>query len=194
MKTDAELVRLCQRRDAHAWQTLIDRHQEWTVNLAYQFAGEIETARDLAQDVFVRVYESLDSYDGQRPFRSWFMSIARNICIDFYRKRKRYVPTDPVPEAQLNSVPSVEEAADVRVEREARSRVLMAALDQLGSISRDAIVLRDLQGLSHQEMAALDGVAIGTIKSRISRARSDLARTVLKLERGGKRQVRHGLS
>ena len=193
MKTDAELVTLCQRRDAHAWQTLIDRHQEWTVNLAYQFAGEIETARDLAQDVFVRVYESLDSYDGQRPFRTWFMSIARNICIDFYRKRKRRTGVD-IAEEQWAAVPSDEEGADVRVERQERSRVLMAALDQLGSISRDAIVLRDLQGLSHEEIAAIDGIAIGTVKSRISRARSDLARTLLKLERGGKRQVRHGMS
>jgi RNA polymerase sigma-70 factor (ECF subfamily) len=193
LKTDAELVTLCQRRDAHAWQTLIDRHQEWTVNLAYQFAGEIETARDLAQDVFVRVYESLDSYDGQRPFRTWFMSIARNICIDFYRKRKRRTGVD-IAEEQWAAVPSDEEGADVRVERQERSRVLMAALDQLGSISRDAIVLRDLQGLSHEEIAAIDGIAIGTVKSRISRARSDLARTLLKLERGGKRQVRHGMS
>ena len=194
MKSDAELVRLCQRRDAHAWQTLIDRHQEWTVNLAYQFAGEIETSRDLAQDIFVRVYESLDSYDGQRPFRAWFVSIARNLCIDFYRKRKRRVEAHPIPVEQLHSLASEQEAADVRVERQERSQVLMAALDQLGSISRDAIVLRDLQGLSHEEMAALDGVAIGTVKSRISRARSDLARAVLKLERGEKRQVRHGLS
>ena len=84
--------------------------------------------------------------------------------------------------------------ADVRIEKEERSEVLLAALEQLGSISRDTIVLRDFQGMSHEEMAALDGVAIGTVKSRISRARTDLARAVLKLERGEKRQVRHGMS
>ncbi|MEZ4648449.1 MAG: RNA polymerase sigma factor [Candidatus Eisenbacteria bacterium] len=194
MKTDAELVKLCQKRDAHAWQTLIDRHQRWTLNLAFQFAGEYETARDLAQDIFVRVYESLDSYDGSKSFRSWFVSIARNLCIDDYRKRKRRLAADPITQDDLTSLQATEEPADVRLEREERSDVLLAALEQLGSISRDTIVLRDFQGMTHEEMAALDGVAIGTVKSRISRARTDLARAVLKLERGEKRQVRHEMS
>ncbi|MCA9757179.1 MAG: RNA polymerase sigma factor [Candidatus Eisenbacteria bacterium] len=194
MKTDAELVKLCQRRDAHAWQTLIERHQRWTFNLAYQFAGEYEAARDLAQDIFVRVYESLDSYDGSKTFKTWFVSIARNLCIDDYRKRKRRQALEPITKADLPGPYATEEPADVRIEKEERSEVLLAALEQLGSISRDTIVLRDFQGMSHEEMAALDGVAIGTVKSRISRARTDLARAVLKLERGEKRQVRHGMS
>lgn len=194
MKSDAELVTLCLRRDAHAWQTLIDRHQEWTLNLAYQFVGEIEAARDLAQDVFVRVYESLDSYDGHRPFRAWFISIARNVCIDHYRKTRRRIEGAGRPVEPPADLRSAEEPADLRLERKERSQILMAALDQLGSTSRDAIVLRDLQGCSHAEIAALDGVAIGTVKSRISRARCELARAILKLERSGKRQVRHGLS
>lgn len=193
MKSDAELVRLCQKRDAHAWQTLIERHQERVLNLAYQFTGESESARDLAQDIFVRLYESLHSYDGGRPFQTWFISLARNLCIDHYRKRKRERKRDPLPVEEIRRLSAPDEPQDKKLEREERSRMLLLALEQLGPASRDTIVLRDFQGMSYQDMAAMDDVPIGTVKSRISRARTDLAKALLKLERGQKRQVRHGM-
>ncbi len=191
MKTDEELVRLCQQRDAHSWQTLVDRHQDRILNLAFQFSGNRESARDLAQDIFVRLYESLGLYDPARPFQTWFNSLARNLCIDHYRKsRKDKAVVDP-PVDEFGDLASDDEPTDRRLERREGKDLLLRALEQLGAISRDAIVQKDLQGLTHEEMASMEGVPVGTMKSRVSRARADLARILLKLEGRG---VRHGVS
>ena len=89
LRTDEELVALCRQGDGRAWEALIRRHQDRILNLAYQFTSNREEARDLAQDIFIRLYRKLNQYQENRPFRTWFNSLARNQCIDRYRQRKR---------------------------------------------------------------------------------------------------------
>jgi len=183
VKTDEELLTLCQKRDSHAWESLVRRHQGRVLTLAYQFTGDNQTAEDLAQDVFVRLYESIDMFEPGRKFQAWFTSLARNMCIDHYRKRRkdRQIVSKPVEE--FYDLESTTEGSDARLERRELKQRLLAALDSLGTINRDAIVMKDLQGLSHEEMATMEGVPIGTIKSRVSRARAELARVLIRLER-----------
>jgi RNA polymerase sigma-70 factor (ECF subfamily) len=183
MKSDEELVVLCRQKDAHAWEALVRRHQTRVLNLAYQFTGDSTRAEDLAQEIFVRLYESLDHYQDGRPFQTWFNSLARNLCIDHYRKQRkdRNVVSKPVDE--FYDLAADVESSDESVARRERRDILMLALDRLGEISREAIVLKDFQGMSHEEMAELAGVPIGTMKSRVSRARAELARIILKIEK-----------
>ena len=88
MRTDEQLIPDCQAGNAAAWEALVRAHQDRMLNLAYQFTGSRDEAWDLAQEIFVRLYLRLDQYDSARPFRAWFNSLARNLCIDHYRARK----------------------------------------------------------------------------------------------------------
>ena len=184
MKTDEELVLLCRQRDVHAWETLVRRHQTRMLNIAYPFTSDFTRAEDLAQEIFIRLYESLDHFQDGRPFKSWFNSLARNLCIDHYRRQRkdRNVVSKPVDE--FYDLAAQVEGTDESLARRQRRETLMLALDRLGEISREAIVLKDFQGMSHEEMAEMAGVPIGTMKSRVSRARAELGRIILKLEKG----------
>jgi RNA polymerase sigma-70 factor (ECF subfamily) len=183
MKSDEELVLLCRQKEVHAWETLVRRHQVRMVNMAYQFTSDPTHAEDLAQDIFIRLYESLDHYQEGRPFKSWFNSLARNLCIDHYRKRRKDRGIVDKPVEEFHDLAADTPDTDDEVERRERREILMQALDRLGPVSREAIVLKDFQGMSHEEMAELAGVPIGTMKSRVSRARAELGRIILKLER-----------
>lgn len=194
MKSDEALVQLCIERDPSAWRTLVERHQTRILNLAYQFTGNRSEAEDLAQDIFVRLYESLELYQPGRTFRTWFNSLARNLCIDHYRKRKKDRNLVDTPVDEFRDLESHGEGVERRLERRDRRELLLRALDALAVTSREAIVMKDLQGMSHEEMADLLSVPIGTIKSRVSRGRVELARVLLRLEKEPLAPQAHGLS
>ncbi len=182
MKSDEELFEQCRLRDSGAWEALIQRHQTRMLNLAYQFCGNKEEARDLAQDVFVRLYHSMEQYQPGRSFKTWLNSLARNLCIDHYRKRKKDRRLVDKPVDEFYDLPSHEAPTDHKLEKRERREILMRALDTLGPASRDAIVMKDFQNMSLEEMSRMLGLPIGTVKSRISRARVDLGRAIVKLE------------
>jgi RNA polymerase sigma-70 factor (ECF subfamily) len=177
VRTDDELIALCRRRDAGAWEELIRRYQPAMLRLAFQFTGDEEEARDLAQEIFVRLYRTLDRYDPQRSFRVWIYSLARNLCIDHYRRRRRDRNAVRSPGEEIAS-PG--EAPDQRLLRRERRESLLRALDTLGSASREAIVMKDLQDLTVQEIASILGIPAGTVKSRVWRARCELERALLR--------------
>ncbi len=183
MSTDEQLIHLCREGDERAWERFIRRHQDRILNLAYQFTGNREEARDLAQEIFVRLYEKMDQYQSDRPFLTWFNSLARNLCIDRYRSRKRDRVLVDTPVEEYTTIESSGEATDQRLLRRERHEFLMNAMERLGEISREAIVLKDLQGHSLEEMAAMLGVPIGTVKSRVHRARIELGGAILELQR-----------
>lgn len=183
MKTDEELVLLCRERDADAWEALVRRYQSRMLNLAYQFTSNTSTAEDLAQDIFVRLYESMELYQAGRPFKTWLNSLARNLCIDHYRKRRKERNIVDKPVDEFRNLATHGDDTDRDLEQRERRELLERALDRLAPLSREAIVLKDFQGLSHEEMAEIAGVPVGTMKSRVSRARADLAQILVKIER-----------
>lgn len=150
------------------------------LNLAYQFTWNREEARDVAQEIFVRLYQRMDRYDPQRPFRTWFNSLARNLCIDHYRRRRREGPIVDTPVEELGSLAANTESPERRVERRERREWIQHALERLSEISREAIVLKDLQGLSLESIAQTLDLPLGTVKSRVFRARIELARALQK--------------
>jgi len=180
--TDETLAERCRQGDAAAWETLVRRHQDRILNLAYQFTHDSEEARDLAQEIFIRLYLQLERYDAGRPFRTWFNRLARNLCIDHYRhnRRERQRVATPVDEIATLAAPGP--GPQRRLDARERRTLILRGLEALSEVSREAIILKDLQQLSLEEIAAILGVPLGTVKSRVFRARIDLGRALLRLD------------
>jgi RNA polymerase sigma factor (sigma-70 family) len=178
--TDNELVVRCLRQDETAWQLLVERHSHRVLNIAYQFTGRRDEAEEVAQEIFLRVFRSLHRFDQNTSFLPWLVRVSRNLCIDEYRSRARekaaLVGQEPDPERTPDPRSSPERHLRDR-EREERIRT---ALQRLPEDLRVALVLRDLQGLSYSEIAVSMQVAEGTVKSRIHRARLELAEVLSK--------------
>jgi RNA polymerase sigma-70 factor (ECF subfamily) len=179
LEQDAQLVQQCLRGEGSAWEELVRRHTRRIFNLCYRFTGNGSEAEDLAQEVFLRVYRTLASYrSAHGGFATWMTSVTRNLLIDHYRRTKRDRLTDSLDDA----MPVVEnkESSARRPDEQALlgelSGQIQAALQHLSPELREAVILRDLQGLEYVEIQAVLSVPEGTIKSRINRGRIELAR------------------
>ena len=181
-QTDEQLIMECREGDGGAWETLIKRHQDRILNLAFQFTGNREEARDVAQDIFIRLYMKKEQYLPGKPFSTWFNSLARNLCIDHYRRRVKERAVVNTPVEELAYLPANIEATDTRLHKRERRECVQNALHTLGEISREAIVLKDLQGHSLEEISKMLRVPIGTVKSRVFRARIEMGRAIIKLQ------------
>jgi RNA polymerase sigma-70 factor (ECF subfamily) len=182
----ALLVRRCVAGDAAAWEDIVQRYHRRIYNICYRFAGSSADAQDLTQEVFIKMYRTLHTYDSARgAFMTWVTSITRNLLVDHFRKTKQDRLTDSLDstssehknalslseQMQDNSAPP-----DARVQsREARETVHYA-LQKLSPELREAVILRDLQDLDYREIATVLKVPEGTVKSRINRGRVELAR------------------
>jgi RNA polymerase sigma-70 factor (ECF subfamily) len=165
--------------DQAAWDIIIQTYWRKVFNVAYRFVGTYEEAEDLTQEIFLKVFRSLGTFDRRANFQTWLISISRNTCIDRYRSGRRdravfakEVDADTVPAEAPGPAP------DARVEQQDRIGLLREALRALSPTLRNAVLLRDIHELSYQEIAAQLGVAEGTVKSRINRGRAELAKRI----------------
>jgi RNA polymerase sigma-70 factor (ECF subfamily) len=191
--SDAELIERCLRKDNSAWEQIVARYRRKVFHIAYKFTGKHDEAEDLTQEIFLKVFKSLDKFNRDADFSTWLSSVARNFCIDNYRagKREREVLVEDLVAFDL--APAASGNPHRALEDQDRRSFLRRGLDQLPDKLREAVVLRDLQGLSYQEMADRLGLPEGTVKSRINRGREELARLLLRAHqpgRGGRRRVR----
>ena len=178
------LLERCLQGDALAWEMLVRQHQSRLYALAFHYVGSAEDARDLTQDVFVRIYQNLDACTEAAHFVPWTIRIARNACIDRLRRRKARPPAqDLAAEAMVDLTAPGPSPADT-YHAGARRRLVHLALQSLSELSREIILLKDIQGLQFEEIAAMLDVPVGTLKSRSNRARIELARKVLALSGG----------
>jgi RNA polymerase sigma-70 factor (ECF subfamily) len=172
------LIRAAQRGDLDAFNELILHYQNQVYNLAFRIMGDGDSAADATQEALISAYRALNNFRGG-SFRAWLMRIVTNACYDELRRRKRrpassldalYV-TDAAPgEVLVNGGESPEAYA----QRQDLNRTLEAALQTLTPDQRVVIVLSDVQGYNYQEIAEIVGVSLGTVKSRLSRARSKM--------------------
>jgi RNA polymerase sigma-70 factor (ECF subfamily) len=181
LEQDAQLIQQCLRGDGSAWERLVSQHARRIYNLCYRFTGSSAEAEDLSQEVFLKIYRTLESYRaGQGAFTTWMTSVARNLLIDHYRKT-RY---DRVTDSLEDAVPAVEskESSMRRPDRHAMlgelSRQVQTALQRISPDLREAVILRDLQGLDYREIQKVLLVPEGTVKSRINRGRIELAKVL----------------
>lgn len=180
----AELVRRCRAGDGAAWEEIVQTYSRRIYNLAYRFTSRADTAEDLTQEVFIRVYRSLDQYNPkQGDLQNWLMRLARNLIIDDYRKRQR-APQDEAAD-DLEDHQYHLRAAGNTVQREMERRELgvqvQAGIDKLSSDLRTCVILRDIEELSYQEIVDLLKIPEGTVKSRINRGRIELAKILRRM-------------
>jgi RNA polymerase sigma-70 factor (ECF subfamily) len=180
--TPDTLIERCLMGDQAAWDAIVRQHWRKVFNVAYKFVGKHDEAEDLAQDIFLKIFKSLDTFDRRANFQTWLISISRNLCIDYYRsskKERRTIDRD-VNAADLSPV-SVEVGPLAALEQQDMALLLRQALKGLPPSLRTAVLLRDLHDLSYQEIADRLKLPEGTVKSRINRGRKELARQVTKL-------------
>ena len=177
-----EIIERCLNGDQAAWETIVRLYWRKVFNVAYKFVGRHDMAEDLTQDVFLKLYKSLDTFDRRANFQTWLISVSRNLCIDHYRsvRKERETINRDVDASELMPV-STDLAADTRIERHDRVVLLRQALDKLAPTLRTAVMLRDIQELTYQEIADQLHLPEGTVKSRINRGRTELARQIQKL-------------
>jgi RNA polymerase sigma-70 factor (ECF subfamily) len=176
------LIERCLMGDQAAWEAIVRQHWRKVFNVAYKFVGKHDEAEDLTQDIFLKIFRSLDTFDRRANFQTWLISISRNLCIDFYRssrKERRTIDRD-VNAADLSPV-STTLGPLAALEQQDLALLLRQALQGLPSSLRTAVLLRDLHELSYQEIADRLNLPEGTVKSRINRGRKELARQVTRL-------------
>src|SRR5262245_53061336 len=180
----ATVLERCRSGDALAWERLVRDHQARLYGLVFDYIGNAEDARDVVQDVFVRIYRNLGDCTEPNHFVPWTIRIARNACIDHLRRRKARPPAHDVPADEKLDPAAATAAPAAEWRRVSRRRLVHLALQQLSDLSREIILLKDIQELTFEEIATMLDVPIGTVKSRSNRARLELARKVLALSGG----------
>jgi len=173
------LIQRCLAGDQAAWDAIVRQHRRKVFNVAYKFTGRHDEAEDLTQDIFLKVFKSLGTFDRRANFQTWLISVSRNLCIDHYRSvRKERQTVDRAVDASEVATPSAEPGPMAALEQRDRAALLRQALAALPDTLRQAVVMRDLQELSYQEIADALQLPEGTVKSRINRGRTELARQV----------------
>ena len=172
------LVARCRQGEDEAWRELVDLFGQKIYSVAYHFTLKREDAEELAQEIFLKIFENLHRYDGSFPLTAWIVSLSRNLCIDRYRRRKReksfrFVTDDAVaPMLRSKDDP----AADAL--KKERTKILFSALAEIPEDLAEILVLRDLDGLAYEEIGLALELPDGTVKSRLFRARSEVARKI----------------
>jgi RNA polymerase sigma-70 factor, ECF subfamily len=178
---DAIIAR-CLQGDQDAWGEIVRLHWRKVFNVAYKFTGKHDEAEDLTQDVFVKIFRSLHTFDQRANFQTWLISVSRNLCIDHYRSvRKERETIDRGVDPNELTPASTTASPFAALEQRDRVVLLRQALEVLAPALRTAVMLRDIQELSYQEIADRLGLPEGTVKSRINRGRTELARQIQKL-------------
>ena len=190
------LIERCLRGDQAAWEVIVRQYWRKVFNVAYKFVGSHEQAEDLTQDIFLKIFRSLETFDRRANFQTWLISVSRNLCIDYYRSVRRERQTI---DRQLRSEEMPAVSATVSPLRSLENRDLAAQLRQalqlLPATLRTAVLLRDIPELSYPEIAERLHLPEGTVKSRINRGRRELARQIqrLRTEANGRVEARgHG--
>lgn len=180
------LVALAKKGDMQAFETLIVKHEKIVYNIAFRMFGASEDVKDISQEVFLKVYRNLQHFDEKSAFSTWMYRIAMNTCIDEMRKRKgkqtysleeELEDTEGSYQKQFADDGETPEQSIMR--KETQSEILKA-LDTLSEEHKIAIILRDIRGFSYEEIAEMTDTTLGTVKSRISRARLQLKEEILK--------------
>ena len=182
--SDRELVEQAKRGDQSAFEQLVLNNQNKVYSLALRLVGDREEAADLAQEAFVRAWQGLSSFQGESSFSTWMYRLTTNVCIDHLRKKKRREGVEPT--VSLDDADSGwaepadwEQDPQLQLERSERGKALARGLARLPDWQRRALVLRELSGLSYQEIAEALELDLGTVKSRIARARLSLRKILL---------------
>jgi RNA polymerase sigma-70 factor, ECF subfamily len=179
---DLKLVERCLQGDDAAWEMLVSSYGKRIYNLSYRYTNRKDDAEDLTQEILIRVYQNLKSYRSEAgSFQNWILRVARNLVIDHYRQMRRNPQTGGSEELETMNIKDVKIPTPQRAaEQSEAARFLQNGLQALSPELKEAIILRDLEGMAYNEMSELLNVPEGTVKSRINRGRLELAKLLTK--------------
>jgi RNA polymerase sigma-70 factor, ECF subfamily len=188
----AKLARQCMAGDAQAWQQLVVSQHRRIYAICYRFTGSNTDAEDLTQEVFLKLYKNLASFDTQKgSFQTWITTLARNLLVDHFRRTRLDRVSDSL-DATFDGEPDgpslADRLADPRPSQESHVASLQlkarvqSALKQLSPELREAVILRDLEDMDYKEIAQVLRIPEGTVKSRISRGRGELAKLLQRIQ------------
>jgi len=180
----AELVRRARAGDGVAWEEIVQAFSRRIFNLAYRFTSNPDSAEDLTQEVFIRIYRTLDQYDSkQGDLANWLMRLARNLIIDDYRHRQRNpqnTMADTVDDHQYH-LRAVGTSAQKEMERRELAAQVQEGIDKLPADLKTCVILRDIEEMTYQEIVDVLQIPEGTVKSRINRGRIELAKILRRM-------------
>ena len=186
--TEQELVARARRGDESAFEALVTENEKRIYNLCRRLTGNQEDAAELTQEAFLNAWRGLGRFQGESSFSTWLYRLATNACIDFLRKEKRRqslsmtVSLDDEEEARQVELPDERYAPEGALERAEARRAVAEGLERLTLEHRQVLVMREIHGLSYAEIGQVLDLDLGTVKSRIARARGALRKVLT--ERG----------
>ena len=177
-----DLIERCLRGDQQAWEEIVRLHWRKVFNVAYKFTGRHDEAEDLTQEIFLKIFKSLSTFDRRANFQTWLISVSRNLCIDHYRSaRKERETIDRAVDPGHLTPASTDQGPLAALEQQDRAAMLRRAMQSLPDALRTAVLMRDIQELTYQEIADQLHLPEGTVKSRINRGRTELGRQIRRL-------------
>lgn len=177
MFCESELIEKIKHGNTDAFSQLVKIYEKKAFNFAYRMLSDREEAEDATQEAFLRVFNKIDTFCGNSSFSTWFYTILNNICLDILRKRSRSINT-----VSINQSADDEDEFELQVEdnspgpyeqlqKKTAKEILEEGIALLSDEHRTVIVMRDINGLEYEDIGKILGISLGTVKSRISRAR-----------------------
>jgi RNA polymerase sigma-70 factor, ECF subfamily len=174
-----ELVRRIKAGDQEAWTMIVNRYSKTVYNMALNFAGNSDDAADITQDIFLKVYNNIGKFDGENTFTAWLLRLSKNYCIDYWRKHKHHRQNVELDDNIKSEHSDLADTPEDSLIRKSEISYLRKKLLLLPPDLRSLVIMRDIQDFSYQEIAEHLDLPMGTIKSRINRARTKLAKIIL---------------
>jgi RNA polymerase sigma-70 factor (ECF subfamily) len=188
-----QLVAQCMAGDQRAWHHMVSGQHKRVYGICYRFIGDATEAEDVTQDVFLKIYRNLASFDADKgSFQTWITTLTRNMLVDNYRRTRLDRATDSIDvtlSGEDDGPTMSERLTDTRPNQEQRyaglelKATIQHALKKLSPELREAVILRDLEDMDYKEIALVLKIPEGTVKSRISRGRAELARLLQRIDR-----------
>lgn len=182
MTDENKLIKKAQKGDADAFEKIISEYQNVVYSVAYRYADNAEDAADMSQEIFLKMFRNINTFQFKSKLSTWIYRVATNTCIDLVKKTKNGRNTYSIDdgyensdgETKFNEIADDSSQPDIAVENGEIRDVINMAISRLSDDYRLVIILRDIQGLSYDEISEIVGCSVGTVKSRISRGRKNL--------------------
>jgi RNA polymerase sigma-70 factor (ECF subfamily) len=168
------LIKLCQSGDLAAFEVLLGNYEKLVYNLCYHYFGNHGDAADVGQEAMLRIFNKINEFNGKSSFKTWLYRVVTNVCLDELRRRKiKSISLEDI-KAQGYEPVTVVSGPEESLEQQELYQLLIEILAQLSVTHRTILILKDVEGLDYHEIAAVLGCNIGTVKSRLNRARCAL--------------------
>lgn len=182
MLSDEELIKSAVNGNMDAFEALIKKYEKLIYVICYRMFNNVEDAKDVSQEVFLKIYKNMGKAIGKGSFKSWVGTVTNNACIDVLRTKKKIISLDsPIAgdEDFKLDIPDTEPLPDEKLINKENKEIILSSIEKLPSDYKSIIVLREMNNLSYEEISEILKINIGTVKSRISRSRKKLSEIYL---------------